>query len=64
MRDDADFVRHVDYTRFDQVKQGLVVVGWDRPFPSFRRAVVRGDYRVDWRDGEVVGGAYGERPDG
>jgi putative transposase len=57
IRDEADFRRHVDYVHFNPVKHGLVGNVWDWPFSSFRRAVARGDYPLDW-------GGFGEKPDG
>ncbi len=64
VRDEADFVRHVNYVHFNPVKHGLVETAKDWPFSSFRRAVARGDYPMNWGEREEVAGAYGERPDG
>ncbi|MGC9269593.1 REP-associated tyrosine transposase [Acidiphilium sp.] len=60
VRDEDDFVRHVDYVHFNPVKHGFVERAWDWPFSSFRRAVGRGDYPAGWGVGEVVDGAFGE----
>jgi putative transposase len=64
VRDEADFSRHVDYVHFNPVKHGLVGMAKDWPFSSFRRAVARGDYPMDWGNGERVVGEFGERPAG
>ncbi|MGC8531509.1 MAG: REP-associated tyrosine transposase [Acidiphilium sp.] len=57
VRDEADFIRHVDYVHFNPVKHCLVENAWDWPLSSFRRAVARGNYPPDW-DGGAVGDAW------
>jgi putative transposase len=64
MRDEADFVRHINYVHFNPVKHGLVGNAKDWPFSSFRRAVARGEYPADWGGREEGVGEYGERPEG
>ena len=64
VRGEDDFARHVDYVHFNPVKHGLVGNTKDWPFSSFRRAVARGNYPVNWGDGEEAGGEFGEKPDG
>ncbi len=60
VRDQGDFARHVDYVHFNPVKHGLVARAVDWPHSSFRRAVARGQYPVDWAraDDDVAG--FGE----
>jgi putative transposase len=48
LRDEDDFVRHLDYIHFNPVKHGHAVRVRDWPFSSFRRWVRLGAYPVDW----------------
>ncbi len=61
IRDDDDFVHHVDYIHINPVKHGLVTRVRDWPYSSFHRMVKLGVYPGDWA-GDVVndGGAFGE----
>jgi putative transposase len=63
IRDDADFLRHVDYVHFNPVKHGHVSNAKDWPFSSFQRAVARGDYPADWGGADELAGEFGERPE-
>ena len=47
MRDEDDFVRHLDYIHFNQVKHAHAVRVRDWPY-SFRRWVRLGACPVDW----------------
>src|SRR6266540_861424 len=62
LRDDTDFVRHVDYIHFNPVRHGYVGRVKDWPHSSFHRMVRLGHYPEDWagdmRDG---GSGFGER---
>ena len=62
LRDDEDFVRHLDYTQFNPVKHGYAARVPDWPFSSFRRWVRLGAYPVDWA-GDPAGEArsFGEK---
>jgi putative transposase len=44
IRDCRDFVTHLDYTRFNPVKRGLVKHPADWPHSSFRQCVASGLY--------------------
>ena len=48
VRDEPDFVRHVDYIHYNAVKHGHCkrVVDW--PYSTFHRYVGRGYYPLDW----------------
>ena len=48
MRDDGDFIRHVDYIHFNPVKHGHATSVRNWPYSSFRRWVRLGAYPVDW----------------
>jgi hypothetical protein len=48
LRNEDDFVRHLDYIHFNPVKHGHTVRVRDWPFSSFRRWVRLGAYPVDW----------------
>ncbi len=48
IRDDADYVAHVDYVNINPLKHGLVERVADWRDSSFHRDVARGLYPVDW----------------
>ncbi len=48
IRDDLDYVRHVEYIHFNPVKHGYVKRPVDWPHSSFKRWVRRGMYAPDW----------------
>ena len=48
LRDEGDFVRHVDYIHFNPVKHGHVNRVQDWPHSSFFRMVRLGIYPTDW----------------
>ena len=62
IRDEDDFVRHVDYIHINPVKHGLVSRVADWEYSSFHRFVKRGVLPMDWA-GEAGGvkGKFGER---
>ena len=51
IRDEVDFVRHVEYIHYNPVKHGLVRSPCDWPYSSFYRYVKRGIYDSDWGSG-------------
>lgn len=62
IRDENDFMRHVDYVHINPLNHGLVtrVAGW--PYSSFHRMVKLGVYPEDWAgDGAELSGNFGER---
>jgi putative transposase len=60
IRDDSDYVRHVDYIHINPVKHGHVphVVDW--PHSSFHRFVRAGLLPEDWAGAAAVGWECGE----
>jgi REP-associated tyrosine transposase len=48
IRDERDFVGHMDYVHYNPVKHGHVARAWDWSFSSFRRLVDEGVYERDW----------------
>ena len=62
LRDENDFVRHLDYIHFNPVKHGHAIRPRDWPYSSFRRWVRLGAYPLDWAadpGNEMIG--WGER---
>jgi putative transposase len=60
IRDERDYMAHVDYVHLNPLKHGLVSQVKDWPYSSFHRYVQDGVYPVDWA-GEVTEMAAGER---
>jgi len=56
IRDEADFVRHVDSIHFNPVKHGHVEQVADWPYSSFHRDLQRGVLPADWAADAVVSG--------
>ena len=52
IRDENDYIRHMDYLYYNPVKHGYVKKVGDWPYSSFHRAVENGIYARDW-GGEV-----------
>ncbi len=48
IRDEMDFIRHVDYVHFNPVKHSLVENVRDWPYSSFHRYCTLGVYEWDW----------------
>lgn len=48
LRDENDFIRHVEYIHFNPVKHGVVASAAAWPYSSFRRYVDAGLYSADW----------------
>ncbi|MEA5465830.1 REP-associated tyrosine transposase [Leptothoe sp. PORK10 BA2] len=48
IRDERDFVRHVDYIHYNPVSHRLVSAPCDWPYSSFHRYVEQGVYSKDW----------------
>jgi len=51
IRDEDDFVRHVEYIYFNPVKHGLVKAPKDWPYSSFHRDVRDGKCDLEWGAG-------------
>jgi putative transposase len=58
IRDEGDFIQHVEYIHYNPVKHGLVAAPQDWPYSSFHRYVRRGVYPADWGTGTVM--TFGE----
>lgn len=62
IRDETDFIRHVDYIHYNPVKHGLCqqVAQW--PHSTFHRYAAQGVYALDWGGGEAAEqtGIFGE----
>ena len=64
IRDENDFMRHIDHVHINPLKHGLVTRVTDWPHSSFHRMVQLGVYPADWAgDVEELGGSFGERGD-
>ena len=62
IRDEDDFVRHVDYIHFNPVKHGYVERVADWPYSSFHRMVRLGMYPANWAIKSTnTDGDFGER---
>lgn len=51
IRDEADYIQHVDYIHYNPVKHGLVAAPKAWPHSSFHRFVQAGQYDRDWGAG-------------
>jgi putative transposase len=54
IRDERDWMRHVDYIHFNPVKHRHVTCVRDWPYSSFHRFVRAGVYPADWAGGGDV----------
>jgi len=59
IRDETDFVRHVEYIHYNPVSHGLVKTPKDWAYSSFHRAVRWGLYAADWGASEKIEGLDG-----
>ncbi len=48
IRDDLDFIRHVEYIHYNPIKHGLVNAPKAWPYSTFHRYVKQGIYHCDW----------------
>jgi len=48
IRDEKDYIHHVEYIHYNPVKHGYVNRVKDWQYSSFHRWVVRGTYSIDW----------------
>ena len=53
LRDEADFIRHVEYIHYNPVKHGYMKSPIDWPYSSFPRYVEAGKYPADWGQSEM-----------
>jgi putative transposase len=61
IRDETDFMRHVDYIHFNPVKHGHVACVVDWPWSSFHRYVRRGVLPPGWAGDASDANNFGER---
>jgi len=61
IRDEADYVRHVEYCYINPLKHGLVTRVRDWPYSSFHRDVRSGLFPEDWAGDSEANGDFGER---
>jgi putative transposase len=61
IRDERDYVRHVEYCHINPVKHGLVRRVRDWPYSSFHRDVRAGVFPEDWAGEVEATGEFGER---
>jgi len=54
IRDEEDFIRHVDYIHYNPVKHHLVASPKDWKFSSFHHYVRKGVYDLEWGAGEEL----------
>ena len=54
IRDERDFIQHVEYIHYNPVKHGLVSAPKDWPYSSFHQYVWRGVSPADWGTGTVM----------
>ena len=54
IRDDEDFVRHVEYIHYNPVKHRLVKTPKEWEYSSFHRYVREGVYDLDWGAGQNI----------
>ena len=63
IRDEEDYVRHVDYLHYNPVKHGYVPRVIDWPYSSFHRFLANKVYPLDWgyfEENELGENHYGE----
>jgi len=61
IRNEADYVRHVEYCYINPVKHALVSGARDWPHSSFHRDVRAGIFPKDWAGDVDASGEFGER---
>jgi len=54
IRNDGDFIKHVDYIHYNPVKHGLVNSPLAWPHSTFRRYVEQGSCHVDWGSDRTI----------
>jgi putative transposase len=53
IRDDADFMNHIDYIHYNPVRHGLVTAARDWPYSSFAEWVARDVYERHWGSNDM-----------
>lgn len=54
IRDEQDFVKHIEYIHYNPVKHGLAKAPKDWEYSSFHRYVREGVYDLEWGAGENI----------
>lgn len=54
IRDEVDYIRHIEYIHYNPVKHGLVSSPEEWPYSSFLRYVESGAYATDWGRGALA----------
>jgi putative transposase len=54
IRDDGDFIKHVEYIHYNPVKRGLVKSPSEWPHSTFHRYVKLGIYHADWGTNQAI----------
>jgi putative transposase len=54
IRDDDDYLRHVEYIHYNPVKHGHAKAPRDWPYSSFHKYVGQGKYDPDWDAGDSI----------
>ena len=54
IRDERDYLNHLDYIHYNPVKHGYVQSAKDWPYSSFHRWVERGMYPENWSNSSEV----------
>ena len=54
IKDETDFVRHVEYIHYNPVKHGLAGAPKDWEYSSFHRYVATEQYSLDWGAGKTL----------
>ena len=54
IRDDDDFINHLNYIHYNPVRHGLIMAPKDWPFSSFSRYVEKGFYDELWGASERI----------
>jgi putative transposase len=54
IRDETDFIHHVEYIHYNPVKHGLVNAPIEWEYSSFHKYVKRGQYPADWGAGAPI----------
>ena len=54
IRNDEDFIRHVEYIHYNPVKHGLAASPYAWEYSTFRRYVEQGTYHADWGSGQKM----------
>lgn len=60
IRNDHDYRQHMDYIHYNAVKHGPVEHVIDWPYSTFHRYLKLNVYPVNWANGDMINGDFGE----